>query len=147
MHPLQDPLSQTRFVPHDVPFATGVPVSLHVCTPVLQSVTPTSQAFAGVQESPAEQALHAPLSQTRFVPHGVPFATGVVLATHCEVPVEQLVVATWQGSVGTVHETPAVHALQTPPLQTSFAPQVVPFSFAVPSVQTEVPVEQLVTPS
>jgi hypothetical protein len=43
---------------------------------VLQSVVPVWQALPpGVHAAPVEHATQLPLSQTWFVPHGVPFDT------------------------------------------------------------------------
>lgn len=134
-------------MPQTVPFATGVPVSLHVCVPVLQSVTPTSQAFAGVQASPAVQALQRPPLQTRFAPQVVPFAF-TDASTHAEAPVAQLVTPLWQSGSGlVVQAAPAVQATQAPLSQTRFEPHAVPFESAAPFTQVEVPVEQFVTPT
>ena len=81
------------------------------------------------------------------MPQGVPFATGVVASTQTEVPVEHEVVPLWHGLATNGQETPAVHVLHVPPLQTMFGPQVVPFPTFVPwSTQTEVPVEHEVAP-
>jgi len=46
-----------------------------------------------------------------------------------------------------VHATFAVQDTHAPVLQTWLVPQVVPFAFAAPSTQAEVPVAQLVAPS
>jgi hypothetical protein len=104
---------QTRFVPQLVPAASGVPVSVHVCVPVEQSVKPASQGFAGVHERPAVHELHVPFEQTRFVPQLVPFARAIPESTQTVAPVEQSVVPVWHGFVG-VQATPAVHALHVP---------------------------------
>ena len=91
VHPLQEPLSQTSLVPHDVPLATCVPVSVHTDTPVEHEVVPVSHGLGGVHETPAVQAVHAPLSQTSLAPHDVPLATLVPESVHTETPVEHVV--------------------------------------------------------
>ena len=146
---LHVPLLQTRFVPQLVPFASAAAESTHVDVPVAQDVVPARHAFGfPEQERPAVQAEQTPLSQTRFVPQLVPFVFGDVwLSTQACVPVVQEVMPFRQRAPGfVVQASPAVHAPQTPPLQTMFVPQVVPSVFGVPSTQTDVPVEHEVTP-
>jgi hypothetical protein len=104
-HAVQAPALHTRSVPQVVPFATGVPVSAHVCTPVAHEVTPTSQAFAGVHAAPATHAVQAPALHTAFVPHEVPFATAAPVSVHVVVPLVQSSVPTWQG-FATGHAVP-----------------------------------------
>jgi hypothetical protein len=88
------PLSHTWLVPQDVPFVTGVPMSVHTPTPVVHTTLPTSQGLGGVHEAPALHAAHVPLSQTWPVPHVVPLAAlfAVPVSVHTGVPVVQLVV-------------------------------------------------------
>ena len=101
-----------------------------------------------VQASPAVHEAHAPPLQTRFVPHAVPFDSGAAaLSTQADVPVAQEVIPVRHGSGFVAHESPAVQEAHAPPLQTMFAPQLVPFAFAAASRQTDVPVAQEVTPS
>jgi hypothetical protein len=64
VHELHEPLSHTALVPHAVPLAVWVPVSVHTATPVEQSVVPVSHGLAGVHAAPEEHALQVPLSQT-----------------------------------------------------------------------------------
>jgi hypothetical protein len=141
------PLLQTRFVPHAVPFAL-LPPSTQVIVPVAHDVVPTLQLLVGfvVHDEPAVQAPHPPLLQTMFVPHELPFGL-LPASTQVMVPVRQDVAPFLQLLVGfVVHDVPAVHALQAPPLQTRFVPQAVPFALLAPSTQVIVPVEQDVVP-
>jgi hypothetical protein len=41
VHPTHAPALQTVFVPHDVPFAATVPVSVQTAVPLVQVVDPT----------------------------------------------------------------------------------------------------------
>jgi hypothetical protein len=116
---------------------------------VSQEVTPTLQSGSGlvVQAWPAVQDEHTPPLHTMLVPQLVPFCFAVP-STHTDVPVEQDVTPFMQSGSGLfVHPSPAVHCEHTPPLQTRFVPQLVPFGFAVPSTHTDVPLEHDVTPS
>jgi hypothetical protein len=147
VHAAQVPLSQTSFVPHDVPLATSVSVSTQVGAPEEQLMEPTWHAFEGVHELPVVHAPQDPLSQTSFVPHDVPLATLVSVSTHADVPDAQDVVPAWHGFVG-VHEVPAVHAEHAPLSQTLFVPQDVPFAAVLPvSLQTGKPDVQTVVPT
>jgi hypothetical protein len=67
-HALQLPLSQTSFHPQVVPFGKSEPVSSQTCVPLEQTVLPTRQSLAGVQNAPAVQGRQLPLSQTSFQP-------------------------------------------------------------------------------
>lgn len=144
-HVLQEPLSQTWSVPHGVPLATGVPVSLHMGEPVEQSSAPVSHVLVGVHAAPGVHVVQAPLSQTWVPPQAVPSGTFPV-SLQMEAPVEQSVAPVWQGLVG-LQAVPAVHATQAPARQTSLAPHDVPSGALVPrSVQTGEPVVQSMTP-
>lgn len=59
-HMMQLPLSQTSFVPHEVPFRTSLPVSWHTGWPVEQSIEPTWQVLVGEHEAPSVHAPHVP---------------------------------------------------------------------------------------
>ena len=62
-------------------------------------------------------------------------------------PVLHEVMPTLQMLGFVVHDAPAVHAMQLPALlHTMFGPQAVPAAFCVLSLQTIVPVPQVVTP-
>jgi hypothetical protein len=142
------PPLQTWFAPQAVPFATGVPFT-HAEVPVEQLVTPAWHSGSGcpLQVRPAVHETQAPPLQTWSAPHVVPFVFAAPF-TQTDVPVAQLVTPSWQAVSGLVEQaSPAVQPTQAPPLQTRFAPQAVPFVFAAPSTQTDVPVAQLVTPS
>ncbi len=70
VHGLQDPLSQTSFVPHVVPLATSVPVSVQVNA--VHETVPTWQGLVGVHAS--SHAVQEPLSQASLAPQDVPLA-------------------------------------------------------------------------
>jgi hypothetical protein len=143
---LHEPLSQTWPVPHAVPLAACVPVSVHTATPVEQSVEPVSHGLDGVHAAPCVHEVHAPLSHTLLVPHAVPFAALVPVSVHTAAPVEQSVVPAWHALVG-AHEAPCVHEAHAPLSHTLLVPHAVPFAALVPvSVHTAVPVEQSVVP-
>jgi hypothetical protein len=146
VHAPHIPLLQTMFVPHDRPFAL-LPPSTQVIVPLKQDVVPIRQLLVGyvVHDAPAVHALHAPLLQTMFKPHDVPFAL-LVPSTQVIVPVEQDVVPFLQLFVGlVVHDEPAVHALHVPLLQTP-VPHAVPFATLPVSAQTTTPVTHDVAP-
>ena len=69
-----DPMLQTRRVPQEVPFWSGVPRSMHAGTPPVQTNEPAWHgAVVGVHEVPAAQVMQAPaLLQTMFVPQEEP---------------------------------------------------------------------------
>ena len=92
VHDLHAPLSQTSLVPHDVPLAAVVPVSLHTGAPVVQEVVPAWHGLVGVHGPFCVHAMHAPLSQTSLVPHEVALARLVPVSVHTGVPVVQDVV-------------------------------------------------------
>ena len=141
---LHAPPLQTLFVPHEVPFAT-LPVSAQTEVPVAHEVAPVRQAVAGVQATPAVQAPQAPLLQTLFVPHDVPFATFPVSA-QTDIPVTQEVAPVWHAVAG-VQEAPAVQAPQAPLLHTMFVPQTVPLTRLLPVSEQEIEGEQTVCPA
>jgi len=91
----QLPALHTRLVPQVFPSAARVPVSVHTDVPVLQLSVPVWQGLVGVQAPPAEQATHAPLLHTWFVPQDVPLGRFPVSAqtdmpvTHDVAPVRQ----------------------------------------------------------
>lgn len=150
-----DPAEQTWLVPHAVPSAAFVPVSVQVGAPVEQEVTPAWQGFvASEQDRPDTQDTHeldpppstppsGALKQTRLVPQLVPFGSGPV-SLHTDDPVSQEVVPVSQALAG-VHERPAVQPTQLPPLQTLFVPQTVPLGAVVP-VSVHVPLAQAKVP-
>ncbi len=146
VHAAQAPLSQTSLVPHTVPLAACVPVSVHVGVPPEQLSVPVSHALVGVHDAPAVHAVHAPLWQTELAPQDVPLGTALFVLAQTEAPVEQTVCQTVHEFVGE-HTVPAVHAVQAAPRQTMFVPHVVPSASAVPvSLHTATPVEQSVVP-
>jgi hypothetical protein len=138
------PPLQTWSVPHDVPFAICVPVSMQVCVPVAQENVPATHGFGLVAHVPPDtHAEQRPPLQTASVPHEVPFGSAVAESTQTDVPVVQDVTPVKQGSGLSVQATPAMHALQRPPLQTWSVPQPVPFGSVIAgsSMQTCVPSE------
>jgi hypothetical protein len=93
VHAPQAPLSQTSFVPQEVPLRRVLPRSVHVETPVAQEVVPPWHGLAGVHETLAAQTVHAPLSQTWPEEHVplVPLGRLVSVSVHTETPPEQVV--------------------------------------------------------
>jgi hypothetical protein len=127
VHGTQLPNRHTWFTPQLAPLATAVPVSWQVALPVVQVSVPVWQGLAvGVQAPPEVHATHAPLLHTWLLPQVVPFATFPVSAqtatpvTHEFAPVLHLFEG-WQLA-------PAVHAPQTPLLQTMFVPHTAPLT-------------------
>jgi hypothetical protein len=59
-HMMQLPLSQTSFMPHEVPFSTLVFVSVHTGWPLEQSIDPTWQVLVGEHEAPSVHGPHVP---------------------------------------------------------------------------------------
>jgi hypothetical protein len=143
VHEPQTPLLHTRSVPQLVPFATFVVVSTHLCSPVEQSVTPATHEFGLKQTRPAVHALHVPLRQTWFAPHGVPLLTSPVSGQTGK-PEEHWMVPVLQ--TDGVHAAPCVQALQTPLPQTWSVPQLVPFETSPVSRHTGLPVEHSMLP-
>jgi hypothetical protein len=143
VHETQDPVWQTLFVPHEVPFAT-FPVSAQTEVPEAHDVAPVRQA-AGVQATPAVQAPQLPLLQTLLVPHDVPFATFPVSA-QTDTPVTQEVAPVRQAAAG-VHATPAVQSPQAPLLHTMFVPHTVPSTSLLPVSEHEMLGEQTICPA
>ncbi len=132
------PAVQVRPSPQDVPSGTGVAVATQTFVPVSQEERPWRHGFEdGLQAMPALQTLHAPLSQTWFVPQDVPFATAVPVSLQTG-PAEHVSEPTSHGFAG-VQDVPATHAVQTPALQTSFVPQAVPSGTLPVSVHTGEP--------
>lgn len=99
--------------------------------------------MVGVHDRPAVQALHAPLSQTRLVPHEVPL--GALLPVSVQASVVQLMVPRWHTLAG-VQALPLVHDTHEPLWQTRLVPQVVPLGTLPDALHTELPVAQEVTP-
>lgn len=114
----------------------------HEVTPVLQP------AFGFVEHAtPATQAPHVPLLQTRSGPQVVPFGT-FVESMHVVEPLLHEVMPALQGAPGfEVQAFPATHMPQKPfASQTCPLPQFVPAAFGVPSTHTEAPDAHEVTP-
>ena len=61
---MQLPLEQTRFVPHEEPFARALPVSTQVGVPPAHEREPAWQGLEGVQGLPASHAMQEPSLQT-----------------------------------------------------------------------------------
>jgi hypothetical protein len=93
---------------------------------------PATHSFGFVAQARlAVQGLHDPLKQTRFVPHVVPSGMFAAVSMQVSTPVAHEVVPATHGLGFVAQALPAVHALQTPSLQTWFVPQVVPFGMGV----------------
>jgi hypothetical protein len=81
------------------------------------------------------------------VPQDVPSPRNVPASWQTEAPVPQEVVPAWQGFAG-AQKAPAVQGLHTPPPQTRFVPQRLPFATgAEVSEQTGAPVVQVTVPA
>jgi hypothetical protein len=147
VHGTQLPVLHTWFIPQPVPLATAVPVSWQVALPVVQVSVPVWHGLVGVQAPPAAHAMQAPLLQTRLglVPHVVPFATFPVSA-HTEMPVTHDVAPVRHGFVGW-QLAPAVHAPQTPLLQTRLVPHTVPLTRFLPVSAHVIAGEQVWVPA
>jgi hypothetical protein len=109
--------------------APGVVEQLRHCVPLQ---TPESHLTAvGVLQEPFRQVAWAvayPLEQLGPAPHVV--VLDLLVALQTELPVEQSVDPVWQAVLmPSVHDVPAVHALQAPVL--SHTPLVVPMVHAV----------------
>jgi hypothetical protein len=136
---MQLPSSHTALVPHEVPFMTGLWLSVQEGIPALHVSVPVSQTFAGVHDPPLAHMVQVPLSQTSFVPHEVPFSTFMFVSWHTGWPLEQSIEPTWHVLLGE-HDAPSVHGPHDPSKQTSFVPQLVPLATSLPvSVQTGAP--------
>jgi len=61
---MQLPLEHTRFVPHEEPLASALPVSTHVGVPPAHESEPAWQGLDGVQALPASHAMQEPSLQT-----------------------------------------------------------------------------------
>jgi hypothetical protein len=148
-HAAQLPPLQTMSVPHDVPTATFVPVSVHVGAEPEQTSAPVWHLFVGVHAPPAWQVAHVPAWQTIPVPHVVPFGL-LSLSVQTGAPVVQTMLPTRQGRPVTSQAMPSVQASQLPLWQTRLAPQIVPFAWRsvismhdiAPSRQTNCPLWQ-----
>ena len=147
VHVAHVPLSQTLPVPHAVPLAMSLPVSVQTEVPEAQDVAPTWQGLVGVHDAFAVQAEHAPLAHTMFAPQDAPFESVVPVSVHDGVDAEQSSVPAWQGLVG-VHGEPFMHAAQAPVSQTSLVPQALPLGRALPvSTHAGRPLEQSICPT
>ena len=99
------------------------------------------------QIAPALHAPQLPVWQTLFVPQLVPSERNVPASEQTGAPVPQEVVPAWQ-RVAAVHAAPTVQALHTPPPQTRFVPQLVPFATGtVVSEHTGAPLVQAMLPA
>ena len=111
----QVPWLQNWLGPQLVP-SGSTPVSLHEVTLPTQVVRPMWHAAFGVQDTPGVQEPQVPSVHVSPFPHAVPSASAAP-CTQTGWPVAHEVVPTWHRSAGT-QELPAVHAAQTPWLQT-----------------------------
>jgi hypothetical protein len=114
----------------------------HVDWPVEQDDVPDWQRFPpGLHGPPAVQAVHIPLSQTWFMPQGVPSDAFPPVSVQMIPPSAHDAVPVWQGFVEGVHGAPSVHGAQAPPLQKRFSPHGCPLGAFPPGVHTGCPVE------
>jgi len=140
------PAEHTIPVPQAFPF-DAFPVSMQTALPVLQAIWPTRQGDPAMSQAiPSVHALQVPCAQTMFVPHEVPSVTAVPESVHTALPPVQERVPVWQAFAGT-HEPPSLQATQEPPPHTFPCPQGVPSGASPASMQTAIPVAQLVCPS
>jgi hypothetical protein len=131
-------------MPHGVPDG-ALPAATQTGLPVVQEIAPVGlQASPVEQAAPELQATQVPPLHTRLVPQIVP-SGAVPVARQVAVPVWQVYVPTWQGSLS-VQLPPAVQLLHAPPLHTLFVAHEVPFATFPVSAQTEVPVVHDVAP-
>jgi hypothetical protein len=78
-------------LPHAVPSIT-LPVDMHICVPIAHVVMPTWQTFPpGLHAVIDVHIVQAPLSQTMFVPHGVPSFAATPLSMQVATPFMQTV--------------------------------------------------------
>jgi len=143
----QAPPLQTVPAPHDVP-SGAFPDSKHTGTPVLQTVMPVRQGFPGMaQFDPTAQGAQVPVaSQTMPLPQTVPTGRSIAVSEHVAVPPMHPSAPLWHGFVG-AQAPPAAQAAHTPAWQTIPVPQLVPSGWLSDSVQTKLPVAQLVVPT
>jgi hypothetical protein len=132
---------------HALPAATLVVVSTHVCAPVVQEVTPATQALELVlHAAPAVQGTQAPAPLHTPPVHGLPAATSVVVSTHPCAPVTHELVPTLHGAGLVLHAVPAVQGTQAPaPLHTPPA-HALPAATLVTLPQLGPPPPQLTSP-
>jgi hypothetical protein len=143
VHATHEPLSHTSLVPQFVPLVRFETFAVQAETPVAHDVVPFWQA-AGVHAVPAVHAAHAPLSQTSFWPHDVPFAM-FELGTQTGMPLVQEIIPFWQALAE--QAMPDMHVTHEPLLQTWLVPQDVPLATGLMfAVQADVPVAHDVTP-
>jgi hypothetical protein len=127
----------------------ATPFCVQTFVPDEQSTYPIKHVLPpGLQAALLVHVLHMPLSQTMFVPHGVPLATLVVLP-HTDMPVVHDVVPDWQTLPPGLQAAFAVHPLQVPlPSQTWFVPHEVPAAaLALVSLQEMPPSTQAAVPT
>jgi hypothetical protein len=139
--------SQTMSVPHDVPAATLVVVSVHDGADPEQTSVPVWHLFAGVHAPPCWQVAHVPVWQTIPVPHVVPFGL-LSVSVQTGAPVAQTMLPTRHGLPVTSHVMPCTQLSQLPLWQTLSMSQRVPLAcrsvssmhaIAPPSRQTNIP--------
>jgi hypothetical protein len=137
---------QTLLVPHAVPAARFVFLSVQTGDPVEQASVPAWQGFDGVQVAPSWHATHFPVWQTSPVPQAVPFGLSAV-SVQTGAPVAHEIAPVRQAFV--VVQTPsATQASHAPLLQTMLVPQAMPFACAVPvSMQSRPVAPQVVRPT
>jgi hypothetical protein len=138
VHASHEPLLQTSFDPHAVPFGTLVPVSMHVAVAPEHMSVPVWQGLVGGHDAPALQPPHMPPVQTWPGPQEVPLGALVPVSVQTATPVEQETIPVWQALVGW-HAPPWAHGTHAPLSQTSWVPHELPLGSIVPvSVHVDV---------
>ena len=145
VHAVHVPLSQTSLVPHEVPFATFIPLSVHTGTPPGQEMVPVWHGLAGGQAAPA---MHVPQTPPMQDPPGHVVPSGrLPVALHTSTPVEQSLVPVWHGLLG-AQLFPATHVLHVPLSQTMMVPHDVPLPTSwLVLPHTGTPLEQPIAPT
>ncbi len=139
--------SHTKPEPQAVPGVFWVAL-VQTSEPVAHEVRPLKQGLGLVTQAvPVVQLTHAPALQTWSTPQALPGGRSAP-SVHTAVPPAHEMTPALQTLGLLVHALPVVHTPQKPLLsQTWPAPQLVPAILAALSMQLEVPVTQVVTPS
>jgi hypothetical protein len=121
------PPLHTLLTPQEVPSVALAFVSAQASPPSMQDAVPAWHgAPAGTQEAPAVQAWHAPFSQKRLAPHGIPFGAWPP-GVHTGAPDAQAMDAAWQ-EPASLQSDPGVQPTHVPPAHTPVEPASAPAS-------------------